>query len=103
MNDSATLTEVQVYDSDGVQKDAYPGIECGGIYPRWIHEQNVDGHSPRLNTSKPPESGKPSTFFRVSGRRGAIGGASAPNPQHPRNRMTSRGKSQRPCYLPPLP
>ena len=46
--------EVQVYDSYGVQKDAYPGIECGGIYPQWIHEQNVDGHSPRVNASKPP-------------------------------------------------
>jgi hypothetical protein len=43
-----------VYDSYGVQKDAYPGIECGGIYPRWINEQNVDGHSPRVNASKPP-------------------------------------------------
>jgi hypothetical protein len=45
--------EVQVYDSFGVQKDQYPGIECGGIYPRWISGQNVDGHSPRVNTSKP--------------------------------------------------
>jgi len=45
--------EVQVYDSFGVQKDAYPGIECGGIYPRWINEQNVDGHSPRINASRP--------------------------------------------------
>ena len=31
-----------------------PGIECGGIYPRWINEQNVDGHSPRVNASQPP-------------------------------------------------
>ena len=46
--------EVQVYDSFGVQKDAYPGIECGGIYPRWINERNVDGHSPTVNASKPP-------------------------------------------------
>lgn len=46
--------EVQIYDSYGVEKDAYPGIECGGIYPRWIHEQNVEGHSPRVNASKPP-------------------------------------------------
>jgi hypothetical protein len=45
--------EVQVYDSFGVEKDAYPGIECGGIYPRWINEHNVDGHSPRINASKP--------------------------------------------------
>jgi hypothetical protein len=46
--------EIQVYDSFGVEHDAYPGIECGGIYPRWIHEQNVEGHSPRVNASKPP-------------------------------------------------
>jgi hypothetical protein len=45
--------EIQVYDSYGVDKDAYPGIECGGIYPRWIEEQNVEGHSPRVNASKP--------------------------------------------------
>jgi hypothetical protein len=46
--------EVQIYDSYGVRKDAYPGIECGGIYPRWINEQTVDGHSPLVNASKPP-------------------------------------------------
>lgn len=45
--------EVQVYDSFGVDKDAYPGIECSGIYPRWVSEKNVDGHSPRVNASKP--------------------------------------------------
>lgn len=45
--------EVQIYDSFGVGKDAYPGIECGGIYPRWINDQGVDGHSPRVNASKP--------------------------------------------------
>jgi len=48
------LYEVQVFDSFGVEKDKYPGIECGGIYPRWINEQNVEGHSPRVNASKPP-------------------------------------------------
>jgi acetyl esterase len=46
--------EVQVYDSCGVAQDKYPGIECGGIYPRWIENQNVEGHSPRLNASLPP-------------------------------------------------
>jgi hypothetical protein len=45
--------EVQVYDSYGVEKDKYPGIECGGIYPRWINEKNVEGHSPKVNASKP--------------------------------------------------
>ncbi|HVM49435.1 MAG TPA: DUF1080 domain-containing protein, partial [Candidatus Acidoferrum sp.] len=46
--------EVQVYDSYGVEKDKYPGIECGGLYPRWIGQQNIEGHSPMVNTSKPP-------------------------------------------------
>ena len=46
--------EIQVYDSFGVEKDQYPGIECGGIYPRWINEKDVEGHSPRVNASKPP-------------------------------------------------
>ncbi|HWX22801.1 MAG TPA: DUF1080 domain-containing protein [Candidatus Binatia bacterium] len=46
--------EVQVYDSFGVEKDAYPGIECGGIYPRWINNKDVEGHSPLVNASKPP-------------------------------------------------
>jgi hypothetical protein len=46
--------EVQIYDSFGVEKDQYPGIECGGIYPRWIDNKNVEGHSPRVNASKPP-------------------------------------------------
>jgi len=45
--------EIQVYDSYGVAKDSYPGIECGGIYPRWINEQNIEGHSPRVNASRP--------------------------------------------------
>src|SRR5438874_1096817 len=36
--------EIQIYDSYGVEKkDHYPGIECGGIYPRWINEKNVEG------------------------------------------------------------
>jgi hypothetical protein len=46
--------EMQIYDSFGVEKDQYPGIECGGIYPRWINEKDVEGHSPRVNASKPP-------------------------------------------------
>jgi hypothetical protein len=46
--------EIQIYDSFGVEKDQYPGIECGGIYPRWINEKDVEGHSPRVNASKPP-------------------------------------------------
>jgi hypothetical protein len=47
--------EVQVYDSFGVEKDKYPGIECGGIYPRWTEGRGeFEGHSPRVNASKPP-------------------------------------------------
>ena len=46
--------EVQVYDSFGVAKDQYPGIECGGIYPEWVDNANVRGHSPAVNASKPP-------------------------------------------------
>ena len=45
--------ELQIYDSFGKDKDEYPGIECGGIYPRWIDNHGVDGHSPRVNASKP--------------------------------------------------
>jgi len=47
--------EVQIYDSYGVAKDKYPGIECGGIYPRWTAQRGeFEGHSPRVNASKPP-------------------------------------------------
>ena len=45
--------EVQVYDSFGVAKEEYPGLECGGIYPEWINDANVRGHSPLVNASKP--------------------------------------------------
>jgi hypothetical protein len=45
--------EVQIYDSFGVAKDQYPGIECGGIYPQWLANANVGGHSPRVNASLP--------------------------------------------------
>lgn len=46
--------ELQIYDSFGVEKDRYPGIECGGIYPRWVNEHNEGGHSPKVNASLPP-------------------------------------------------
>jgi len=67
--------EMQIYDSFGVEKDQYPGIECGGIYPRWINEKDVEGHSPLVNASKPP--GQWQTFditfhaprFDVSGKK----------------------------------
>jgi hypothetical protein len=51
--------EIQVYDSFGVAKDAYPGIECGGIYQRWDPKrgkgkEGFEGHSPLVNASLPP-------------------------------------------------
>jgi sugar phosphate isomerase/epimerase len=49
--------EIQIYDSYGVEKDEYPGIECGGVYQRWDENRNpkgYEGHSPRLNASRPP-------------------------------------------------
>jgi hypothetical protein len=46
--------ELQIYDSYGVAKDLYPGIECGGLYPRWINNKDVEGHSPDVNASLPP-------------------------------------------------
>ncbi|MBI5385343.1 MAG: DUF1080 domain-containing protein [Verrucomicrobia bacterium] len=47
--------EVQLYDSFGVAKDKYPGIECGGLYPRWTQARGeFEGHSPRVNASRPP-------------------------------------------------
>ena len=51
--------EIQVYDSYGVEKDQYPGIECGGIYERWDAsrgkgKEGFEGHSPRVNVSRKP-------------------------------------------------
>ncbi len=44
--------EVQVFDSFGA-KGQYAGIECGGIYQRWVNGKGFEGHSPRVNASKP--------------------------------------------------
>jgi len=55
--------EIQVYDSYGVEKGQYPGIECGGIYERWDDNRSpkgFEGHSPRVNASRAP--GKWQTF-----------------------------------------
>jgi CubicO group peptidase (beta-lactamase class C family) len=50
--------EIQIYDSYGMQKgmekDEYPGMECGGVYQRWINGHGENGHSPRVNASKAP-------------------------------------------------
>ena len=48
--------EIQVYDS-WQKPSEYPGIECAGIYQRWDDQRNpqgYEGHSPRLNVSRPP-------------------------------------------------
>lgn len=44
--------EIQILDSFGKKDVSYS--DCGGIYPRWINEQNVEGHKPRVNASKAP-------------------------------------------------
>ncbi len=49
--------EIQIYDSYGVEKAEYPGIECGGIYERWDQSRTpkgYEGHSPRVNASREP-------------------------------------------------
>lgn len=43
--------EIQILDSFG--KTDWTYSDCGGIYPRWINEQNTEGHKPRVNASKP--------------------------------------------------
>jgi sugar phosphate isomerase/epimerase len=48
--------EIQVFDS-WQKPSVYPGIECGGIYERWDERREpkgYEGHSPRVNASKPP-------------------------------------------------
>lgn len=48
--------EIQIYDS-WKKESEYPGIECGGIYQRWDEKRNskgYEGHSPKINASKPP-------------------------------------------------
>jgi sugar phosphate isomerase/epimerase len=44
--------ELQIYDSFGVAKDKYAGLECGGIYPRTVG--GPTGFSPKVNASKKP-------------------------------------------------
>lgn len=49
--------EIQIYDSWGVKKSEYPGIECGGIYQRWDKNRTpkgFEGHSPLVNATLPP-------------------------------------------------
>jgi hypothetical protein len=44
--------EVQILDSFGNKDWTYS--DCGAIYPRWIKDQNTEGHKPRVNASKAP-------------------------------------------------
>lgn len=44
--------EIQVLDSFGKSKVDFS--DCGGIYAEWIKEQNVRGHAPMYNASRPP-------------------------------------------------
>jgi len=44
--------EIQVFDSFGKKDVTFS--DCGGIYARWINEQNVDGVPPAVNASKAP-------------------------------------------------
>lgn len=46
--------EIQIYDSYQMDNPPYSGIECGGIYPRWIDNKNVGGRSPDLNVARAP-------------------------------------------------
>ncbi|MBE3144143.1 MAG: DUF1080 domain-containing protein [Planctomycetes bacterium] len=48
--------ELQIYDSWGVEKGDYAGIECGGIYQQWDEgrmPKGYDGISPKVNASRP--------------------------------------------------
>jgi len=65
--------ELQIYDSFGVVRDKYPGIECGGIYPRWTAERGeFEGHSPLVNASKPAGEWQ---FFDITFRAPRFGAA----------------------------
>ncbi|MBI4580083.1 MAG: DUF1080 domain-containing protein [Planctomycetes bacterium] len=44
--------EIQILDSFGKEKVTFG--DCGGIYARWVNDQNVEGHAPRENASRPP-------------------------------------------------
>lgn len=44
--------EIQICDSYGKEQVTFS--DAGGIYARWINEQNVEGHAPRVNVSRAP-------------------------------------------------
>ena len=47
---------LNICDSWGQIESISPGLECGGIYPRWNESRAVkayEGHSPQINASRP--------------------------------------------------
>ena len=70
--------EVQIYDSFGVEKDAYPGLECGGIYPQWRDNANHDGHSPSVNAALPAGQWQSFDIVFRAPRFDAAGGKTSP-------------------------
>jgi sugar phosphate isomerase/epimerase len=49
--------EIQIFDTFSDTNTTYVGNECGGIYPRWDETRlgkAYEGHSPKVNASKPP-------------------------------------------------
>jgi len=44
--------EIQIFDSFGKKDWTYS--DCGAIYPRWINNENTEGHKPKVNVSKAP-------------------------------------------------
>ena len=53
--------EVQVFDSFGRANDAYPGAECGGIYPRWIGRRTSRATRRASTRAARPASGRATT------------------------------------------
>ena len=53
--DSGKFRAVISLEDPGVPNWLDPaGYTEGGIYGRWVNKQNVEGHSPRVNASRPP-------------------------------------------------
>ena len=75
--------ESQILDSWGVEQPKYG--DCGGIYQRWEKGKGFEGHSPRVNASRP----------RVSGRR--LTASSAPPGSTRRARKRPMRNSSRSC------
>ena len=46
--------EIQILDSYGKSDEEVIFSDCGGIYARWINDQNMEGHAPMVNASRRP-------------------------------------------------